>query len=135
MLWEPGRITNVRLGPSKVWVAPVHRVKSLMIQSFGSGPNLDQYNLGQVALEGTNWSWAEAGFATENAWKLSVPPQRVWLPIEIPSGTPWVFDGTPSRLACHLDRFPRFIRLRETGTLAAGSFIDLAIYARLLGDE
>jgi len=135
MLKELGRVTNVRLGPSKVWVSPVHRVGSLMIQSFGTGANLDLYNAGQVALEGTNWSWTESGFATEDAWKVSVSPQRVWLPIEIPSGTPWVFDGTAAKLACYLSRFPRFIRLRETGTLTAGNFIDLALYARLFGDQ
>ncbi|MCW5830693.1 MAG: hypothetical protein KIT79_15405 [Deltaproteobacteria bacterium] len=106
-----------------------------MIQSFGTGADFDQYNSGQVALEGTNWSWAEAGFASEAAWKASQAPQRVWLPIDIPSGTPWVFDGTPAKLACYLDRLPRFIRLRETGTLTAGNFIDLAIHARLFGDR
>lgn len=128
---ELPRLLTIALGPGEMWVCSVMKARSVMIQSFGSGASFDQYHAGVIALEGTNWSWAEAGLADEAAWTAGL--SRLWLPVEIPSGTPWEFDGSPARLACLLTQFPRFLRFREKGTLAAGHTINLSLKSELRG--
>lgn len=118
---------RLRIGPLQIWGAATYRTKEIIFQTLGEGPNSDQYNGGLVALEGTNFDWRQVGAADEAAWLAILPPSLIWLPVEIPAGTPLIFDGTPSTRAVLATRFPRFIRLRETGTLAANHYIQFGL--------
>lgn len=115
----------LRFGPGAVWAALSFRALPRMIQSLGEGANRDQYHNGVVAMEGTNVSWIEGGFADEGTWVLDTSTQ-MWLPVEL-SGAPVEFDGTAPKLACLVSVFPRFVRFREKGTLDAGHHIDLLV--------
>jgi hypothetical protein len=106
-----------------VWAAESYRVKVLMLQSLGEGPNYDAYNGGAVVAEGTNTDWTALGL-TEAAWLALVAPVTVWNAIDV-SGSPVVFNGVPANYEWLLTRFPRYIRLRETGGLALTKTISI----------
>ncbi len=115
----------VRLGPSQIWGVESFRAAPRLFQSLGEGANKDTYWSGQVALEGGNLSWLETGHASEAAWLADIT-SKTWLPLEL-AGVQIQFNGAADNLAFLVTTFPRFIRLRELGTLTAGHFIDLSI--------